>query len=121
MLKRRMSAILCLVVASGTLLTSGQSHQGDVLPAPTTENRADNRNANDSSETHGYTNRIVGGKVSSGRPFIAALLYQKDGKLYQYCGASVIGDRWLLTAAHCQVKKGELAVIDRSDLSSPGI
>ena len=67
-----------------------------------------------------HTNRIVGGQVSKGRPFIAALLYEQSGQLFQYCGASVIGNRWLVTAAHCDVQSGEHAIIGRADLSKVG-
>jgi secreted trypsin-like serine protease len=109
-----------LIVAGILPLTFGQSTSDkQVLPAPTTENRAVPR-SEAQSEPHHYTNRIVGGKLSAGRPFMAALLYEKEGKLFQYCGASVIGDRWLLTAAHCEVRVGEVAIINRSNLGSAG-
>lgn len=121
-MRRFVGTALFLVLAVSVFRGFGQtSPQGPVLPAPATEEHSAARSARSSSEPHENTNRIVGGELSAGRPFIAALLYAKEGKLYQYCGASVIGDRWLLTAAHCDVQKGELAVIDRSDLSSIGV
>ncbi len=51
------------------------------------------------------TNRIIGGDASSrGQfPYMAALVRNRSGLLdsRQFCGASLISDQWLMTAAHC--------------------
>jgi secreted trypsin-like serine protease len=111
-----------VLFAGVVAVTSGQNHsEMSILPAPAPvgELRSIPRNTS-AAEPQKYTNRIVGGTISAGRPFMAALLYQKDKKLYQYCAGSVIADRWLLTAAHCEVKVGEWAIVNRSVLQAPG-
>ena len=95
-----------------------RSGRENILPAPTPAATAD-RDARAITPSRS-TNRIVGGHVSAGRPFIAALLYQKGGSYFQYCGASVIADRWLLTAAHCEVKAGDMALVGRARLDEAG-
>ena len=34
-------------------------------------------------------------------PFVAWLVKERDAGYPRYCGASLINDQWLVTAAHC--------------------
>lgn len=58
--------------------------------------------------------RVVGGidAQAGAYPFYTSLIAYKDGKPGGLCGAAVIADRWLLTAAHC--------VQDRKKNGAPG-
>jgi secreted trypsin-like serine protease len=59
--------------------------------------------------------RIIGGRPSAW-PWVVALT--TDGRAAgQYCGGSLIGPDVVLSAAHCQVRKGEKAIVGRIDLN----
>jgi secreted trypsin-like serine protease len=68
------------------------------------------------------TNYIVGGIESApdSWKFTVSLLFKKGDIFYHYCGGSLIKDRWILTAAHCNPSKGDLVIVGRHDLRKQG-
>lgn len=66
--------------------------------------------------------RIVGGDEArpGAWPWAVALTFRTGSGLFQYCGGSVISAEWVLTAAHCDVQPGDIAVIGRHDLEAGG-
>jgi len=61
--------------------------------------------------------RIVGGQASpAGKWPSAVALELPDG--FQFCGGTLVRDRWVMTAGHCDVRVGELAVLGRVDLTT---
>src|SRR5574341_813795 len=57
--------------------------------------------------------RIVGGVEArpGAWPWAVALSYRTGGGFFQYCGGSLITAEWVLTAAHCQVEPGDIAIL----------
>ncbi len=50
----------------------------------------------------GLTPLVVGGEDAGPEfPWMAAVLEERDGELFQTCGASLLAPHWLITAAHC--------------------
>lgn len=64
--------------------------------------------------------RIVGGVEArpGAWPWAVSLSFYSAGGLLHYCGGALIAPEWVLTAAHCEVGLGDVAVIGRHDLSS---
>ncbi|XP_054842954.1 granzyme A-like [Eublepharis macularius] len=65
----------------------------------------------------GYCADIAGGKESVPhlRPYMAALF---RGNSFQ-CGGTLIRSNWVLTAAHCELKRGDEVVLGAHSLSNP--
>jgi trypsin len=63
--------------------------------------------------------RIVGGQPApeAAYPWMAAL---ETPSGWQYCGGSVIANRWVLTGAHCQVEPGDVVHVGTVDLRVGG-
>jgi len=93
-------------VATGGTPSAGSAGECRWVPSSGRARRAD-------------ASRIVGGQVSAEQqwPSVVAL-EEPDG--WQYCGGTVIGSRVVLTAAHCQVRPGDVVHAGTIDLREPG-
>jgi secreted trypsin-like serine protease len=51
------------------------------------------------SSAHARVTKIIGGEIAipHSQPYIVSLQLRKS----HFCGASIISDTWVLTAAHC--------------------
>ena len=66
--------------------------------------------------------RIVGGeKVPSMIPWQVSLMFEYFGKKYHYCGGIILDEKTILTAAHCQVRIGELVLAGQVHLAGKTI
>lgn len=66
--------------------------------------------------------RIIGGSpVPEGlMPWAVAFAREVNGKLANYCGGTLIAPHWVLTAAHCRIRPGDIAIIGRTKISGTG-
>ena len=64
--------------------------------------------------------KIVGGRPTNTNKWPWAVAIHEvttGGEMRQFCGGSVIGDKWVLTAAHCKVRSSDKMVVGRSNLT----
>ena len=64
--------------------------------------------------------KIIGGEEADPRdfPFVAALAVNLgNGTVKQYCGAFFVSPTVLMTAAHCDVRRGHVVILGTHDLS----
>lgn len=64
--------------------------------------------------------KIIGGsEVPAGEmPFAVAFARKRvDGSLGNFCGGTLIDDRWIVTAAHCRINLQSKAIIGRTDIT----
>lgn len=60
--------------------------------------------------------RIVGGTVASEGQYPYAVAIATESR-FQYCAGTLLSRRHVLTAAHCQVAVGDLALVESADLT----
>jgi len=68
--------------------------------------------------TQALTTQVIGGgDVPAGAyPFVVSLQFARGDDFIHYCGASLISERWLLTAAHCAPRADEVAYLGANQL-----
>jgi secreted trypsin-like serine protease len=120
-----MPLFFCLVLTQCNAYSSAPSRKADgsqpsgrtIVSIP----GIDSRTAAAEAAAQKNVNYIVGGHeaLRSAWPFAVSFLYKSDGLYFHYCGGSLIRDRWVLTAAHCEVSVGDYIVLGRHDLRKP--
>ncbi|XP_041447100.1 transmembrane protease serine 11D isoform X2 [Xenopus laevis] len=90
-------------ISSTTTTTEISTTSSNVMPVTTLQAAAENFKACGVGGPSAVANRIVGGTNAAvgSWPWQAGLRYNK----YYICGASLISDTWLVTAAHCIISQ----------------